>query len=482
MKRTLAIAALTALLIPACADEGEEMPELLAPRDEKPLAFANPDDCAECHSQHVEEWEISNHAYAMKDPVFLAMVEVGQEQTEGKLGQFCVQCHSPTGMATEQTTVYFDEDLNKFRQNLTDLDPIAQRGVSCTVCHSMTDVVEPVNARSVLTPDGVQRATIKDPIPNKAHESAYSELHATSDMCGSCHAVINPKGALIEETFGEWAVSSAAAEGKTCQSCHMPEYTGKATDDAPERTLHRHFFVGVDVSLLAPEEFPGYQEMRDMTAELLRSAVEFEARADEQDRRVNVLIRNLAGHAVPSGATAERQMWVEMLVRNADGEVVFESGTLDENDDIRDAYPDHTTQPGTDPQLIYYGQQLIKIDGFAELPDDNAKKAVRQMVDEACQPMGVGVDPLTGFQAVAFPWKADWQCNFMIPPDETSRAGYDLSELPSGEYTASLKLNFRTFPPYFLRKLEELGGLDPAVKTRLPTVLMAEQEVSFTLP
>ncbi|MEM9489657.1 MAG: multiheme c-type cytochrome, partial [Myxococcota bacterium] len=476
----LCVVVLGAAALTGCSSS-DDMPDLLEPRDETTLVFGDPEDCRECHPQHVAEWEISNHAYALVDPVFQAMVELGQWQTEGKLDDFCMQCHSPTGMANGQTEVYFDEDLQRFRQNIPVDDPIAKRGVSCDVCHSMTAVVEPVNARAVYTPDGVRRATIKDPVATPAHDSAYSELHETSDMCGSCHQVLNPRGALVEETFTEWAQSSAAAEGKTCQSCHMPAYEGKAAEEGPTRTVHRHTFVGVDVSLLAEDEFPGYYEMREMTTELLRGAVEFDATADPDNRRIDLRIRNLAGHSVPSGATAERQMWVELIIRDDSGAIVFESGTLDENNDIRTGVADHTVVPGSDPQLVYYGQQLIAIPGLEEM-DDADKEQARDIADANCLPMGLGsITVESGIIPVSFPWQANWQCNYMIPPDGIDEPGYDLSDLAPGSYTATVKLQFRTFPPYFLRKLEAEVNLDPAVKERLPTVLMAETELVFSL-
>ncbi|MEO1272498.1 MAG: ammonia-forming cytochrome c nitrite reductase subunit c552, partial [Myxococcota bacterium] len=126
-----------------------ELPDLFVERTSDVLAFENPRECARCHSEHVADWEISNHAYAIKDPVFHAMIRMGQAQTEGKLGQFCVQCHTPTGMAMGQTPVVLDADEDLFRQVFDDLDAVAQQGVSCDVCHSVTDVIEPVNATGV---------------------------------------------------------------------------------------------------------------------------------------------------------------------------------------------------------------------------------------------------------------------------------------------------------------------------------------------
>ena len=468
------------LLAHACA-QGQTGPDLLQERPERAFGFVGPDECASCHPQHARDWEISNHAYAMRDPVFHAMVRAGQRATEGKLGQFCVQCHSPVALAQGESPVVFDEDRGHFVQQTTAVGAVAARGVSCDVCHSITNVIEPRNARAVLTPDGVKRATIEDPVPTHAHESAASALHGESRLCSMCHAVVNGRGALIEETFGEWQESSVAARGKQCQDCHMPTYEGRAAADGPVRVLHRHTFVGVDVSLLAPEEFPGYDEMRELTKELLQSAAVMEVQADGSRGELRVSIENLAGHALPSGATAERQMWLEVIVVDADGAEVFASGTLDENGDIRDGVPGHSLEPGSDPQLAYHGQQLLSVAGLASATGVQREDWVAQ-VEDNCVSMGRGaVRDVAVAQPVAFPWQADWQCNYMIRPDETVEHRYDLAEVPSGDYQVRVRLLFRTFPPYFLRELEVEGGLDPAVATRVPTVVMASDERELTI-
>ena len=55
----------------------------------------DPATCAQCHPKHHREWASSMHAYAADDPVFLAMNKLGQEETGGALGDFCVRCHAP---------------------------------------------------------------------------------------------------------------------------------------------------------------------------------------------------------------------------------------------------------------------------------------------------------------------------------------------------------------------------------------------------
>jgi hypothetical protein len=471
------------LVLSMGCDNEAPYPEILEVRALSALAFADPDkSCAECHPQHVKEWRISNHAYASRDPVFIAMVKTAQRQSEGKVGQFCTQCHMPIAVAYEMTPVYFDEVSRVYTQDVVNVPPEVRKGVTCDVCHAITNVRETSNARITLSPDGIRRGTIEDPVPTHAHQSAYSELHASSRVCSACHAVVNGKGALIEQTFPEWTISKAASEGKQCQDCHMPVYRGKAATKGPERDVHRHLFVGVDVSLLPEDEFPGYWEMRELTANLLRESVHFSVQFNAEEKLLQLTIENRAGHSLPSGATADRQMWVEVIVRDETGKIVLESGTLDARGDIRDGILAHSLQPGTDPNLVYFGQLLL---GSAELDaaaDAATATRIRARLSAACLPMGLGgITPQTGATIVDFPWSASWQCDYMIPPDTTVFPTYQIDRLKPGEYTADVRLLFRTFPPFLLRKLEVIGGLDPMVKSRLPTVTMGTESIRFPI-
>lgn len=449
---------LIAVAATACKTETTEAPPLLEIRTGGDLVFGDPqNDCAECHPDHVREWEMSSHAYATADPVFHAMSRMGQRQSKGKLGQFCIQCHSPVGLALGTAEVYFDAEAGVYKQDTDQLPPLESKGVSCDICHSITNIIEPLNARAVLTPNGIRRGTIKDPIETPAHGSEYSALHEESDVCSMCHAVTNPKGAKLEETFPEWENSSFGERNETCQDCHMPTYEGKASPDGPMRTLHRHFMPGVDVSLLPPEDFPGYQEYRDIVDQLLKGASNMSVRADAPNRRIEVDIENLTGHALPSGATAERQMWIEVIVTTSTGAVAFESGTLDENLDLRLDDPKKTTMPGTDPQLQLWNQQMV---ADPKVDDPNSTAPLKK---------------------VDMPWQANERINRLIAADDTVTLPYDLSALPPGTYDVSVRLLFRTFPPYFLRILEVEADLDPEVKTRMPIVEMQTGTVQITL-
>jgi hypothetical protein len=443
---------------PGCGSEAE--PAVPAPVDEPYSPHTAGSDCAGCHPNHVREWQISPHAYAMVDPVFHAMVRLGQAETEGELDQFCTKCHSPLGVETGETRLFFDESAGVFRQRTEGLSARSMMGVSCESCHSIVSVEERFNAGFTLELDGVRRGPIMDPVPSSAHESEYSQLISDSDHCGSCHNVVNERftqAVAVEQTMIEW-VQSVFNGARDCQDCHMPEYLGQAAPGGPERRLHRHLFVGVDVPLVDRDAFPGYDEMRDLTTALLQDTATLTLQPLPAERRLAIRIQNFAGHKLPSGATADRECWIELRVKDASGTVVFESGTLDENGDLRVDDSHRTTKPGTDPELVLYSQRMY-FDPALEQP------------------------PLPGErQAVDFLWQPNAEVSNLVPTGGISDESYDLSSLGPGTYTAEARLLFRSFPPHLLRKLEHEAALDPAVAPRVPTVEMETGSVQIVLP
>src|SRR5690606_7804696 len=74
---------------------------------------------------------------------------------------------------------------------------------------------------------------------------------------------------------------------------------------------------------------------------LLRSTFRFAIDGAERRGRelvIPIRIENVgAGHRVPAGFSQEREIWVEMRVTDARGALVYEVGTLaDEDADLRD--------------------------------------------------------------------------------------------------------------------------------------------------
>jgi hypothetical protein len=327
-----------------CGGEGEppvgaveDAPDVLVGPETFSLDAASildPVECAECHPRHYEEWAGSMHAYASFDPVFIAMNQRGQRETNGALGDFCVGCHAPMAVRL---------GLTDDGSNLEDL-PDHVQGVTCYFCHAVESVDGTHNAKLTLASDGVMRGAYDDPVPNTAHASAYSTLHDRNHMdsaglCGTCHDIVTPPPheVHLERTFAEWEDSlysnPVPGQQQTCGACHMGGSDNTAAD-APGvklRTVHDHRMPGVD---LAITDFPDMETQRAEVEYALASTVFSRVcvSQSEGEHVISVRLENIAaGHAFPSGAAQDRRVWVELVAQGEAGETLLESGVIPED-------------------------------------------------------------------------------------------------------------------------------------------------------
>ncbi len=279
---------------------------------EAPEVLQDAESCQDCHPDHYREWSGSMHAYASEDPVFRALNAVGQAETDGALGDFCVQCHAPLAVQLGLTADGLDLDEV----------PPSLRGVNCYFCHQVDAVEGTHNNPLTLAMDSTMRGGLVDPLDNRAHDSAYSPLHdrdspQSSQLCGSCHDVVSPLGAPIEQTYAEWqnSVFAQPEADLNCSSCHLRGRDGVAAQvrGAPARRVHAHTMEGVDVAL---RPFPEREAQRELVQEFLDDSLWASLcvlPATGSTTPVVVSLDNVAsGHSFPSGATSDRRVWVEI--------------------------------------------------------------------------------------------------------------------------------------------------------------------------
>ncbi len=333
----LACLPLAAAVLYGCSGSSQPQPSGLT-RDQ----LLDPQSCAGCHPEQYADWAGSMHAYASNDPVFHAMNQRGQRETQGSLGSFCVKCHAPMAVREGATT----DGLN--------LDQVSPklRGVTCFFCHS-TQSVEGVHDNPLkLADDGVMYASISDPAASgRVHGAAYSPLldrnrAESAAACGSCHDIVSPHGGAIERTFTEWQSSAfSTTTGTTCGQCHMPQSTfdkpAAAVPGAPLRRTHSHTFPAVD---LAITPFPDLQRQRDQAQSLLDTTLQTAVCAESfgGGSQVSIIIDNAAaGHSFPSGAAQDRRVWIELIAYSG-ANVVYQSGIVAD---------DQAVTSSTDPDL-----------------------------------------------------------------------------------------------------------------------------------
>jgi Cytochrome c554 and c-prime len=285
----------------------------------------DPAACQGCHPSQYQDWSGSMHAYAAEDPVFLAMNQRGQRETAGALGDFCVKCHAPVALR---------EGLTTDGLNLTQLPPRA-KGVTCYFCHSVSSVgdLEAHNNPLMLATDGSLFGPFPDPVAGTPHVSTYSALFdlarpESAAACGSCHDIVNGHGAAIERTYREWQTSLFAdpMAGQTCIRCHMDPVEGPASTTSTNRirSLRTHTLAAVDVAVTP---FPEADIQRHSVQTLLDGALSGTVCLTD-DLRIDVTLDNVgAGHSIPSGATSDRRLWIE-IVATAAGQVIYQTGTV----------------------------------------------------------------------------------------------------------------------------------------------------------
>ncbi|GAB4155123.1 MAG: multiheme c-type cytochrome [Planctomycetaceae bacterium] len=409
-------------------------------------AFPSAKKCAECHPQHYREWSVSPHAYAQISPVFNTMSNKLIELNTGTLGDFCIRCHTPVGMALNE----------KINMSNLDRHPTAREGVTCVVCHRINQAWGKGAGRQALTTGDIH-APVTGPIGSElleqvlANPDKYSvlktepnpnikgrDVHSASQrffqmttpgFCGSCHDVFAPNGFRLEDAFSEFK-QSPSARGmckENCNDCHMGKVPGRpdgydvgpaaivGNAKTPARKHTNHMIVGPDYSIVHPAIFPhnpkaireehedpnefgvGLATIREWLlfdhrsdwgkphfertnpdpkqfpepwkdplrrqkarrilndqqklldeataarVQILREGYRLseiqDIKADRKGVHFKVKVSNgTRGHGVPTGFDAERVVFLRVMVWDANGKLVFQSGDLDPNGDLRDSH------------------------------------------------------------------------------------------------------------------------------------------------
>ncbi|MCK6522373.1 cytochrome c family protein [Myxococcota bacterium] len=272
-------------------------PQGPAPEGWSPLeASLDPESCGACHPQQLADWKTSWHAGAMGPGVTGQLIDWADKPG---LKRQCLSCHAPLD---EQQAVLEDGAANPNHQ-----EGLAASAVGCASCH--------IRQHTRFGPP-------KDVAPNPEGPHGGYEAKAEfkrAQMCESCHDFKDGQksleGKLLQETWDEWRRTRFAAEGVTCQSCHMPE--------------GRHTFKGIHDPEMARAAFTATTKLVNPGEGLLEPLL------------VELTITNVgAGHRFPTYTTPQVTLIIEQV--NAAGEVI--EGTRQEGAVARYVKPDLTTE------------------------------------------------------------------------------------------------------------------------------------------
>lgn len=400
----------------------------------KPLAnfdtdlFTGSGNCAVCHTRLQDRdgqdisidshWRSTMMANASKDPLWLAKVSSEiklnpalKEVIEDK----CSTCHMPMahtqakvdGLSTAIFKSGFLSDQNNLHEAALD-------GVSCTVCHQ----IENDNLGTEESFSGGYSIDSTRQKPNRIIYGPFTRLRGApmqglvgfipmygaqtlkSELCATCHTLFTPfvdkdgviKGTFPEQTaFLEWQ-NSNFSKNSSCQECHMPAVDGavKITNlpggmFRSHSPFARHHFVGGNAFMLellkknikklgltASEEF--FENTIERTRlQLQNNAADLKilkVSRSANEISLKLLVTNKAGHKLPTGFPS-RRAWIQVVVTDSDGKIVFNSGNYDntgkilENDadNDPDSYEPHYQTIDSDTQVQIYESMMINYEG-----------------------------------------------------------------------------------------------------------------------
>lgn len=396
-------------------------------------AFTGSGNCALCHSGLVDSsgadvsidshWRSTMMGNAAKDPLWQAKVssEVARfPALQGVIEEKCSRCHTPmarTQASTDGVPVGLLD--GGFLDPSHALHEAAMDGVSCSLCHQIQDVDLGLPDSytggfaidtSALPPDRPIFGSFADPFTNPMRmHVGYTPVQGVqmseSALCGTCHTLYTPvvdaSGQLLgiefpEQTpFLEWAHSSyanSAQEFASCQECHMPEAAGSVVvSNRPwwlegRPGFEQHYFVGGNAFMLSMlrtslAELGVTATAGDLDATITRTVDQLhtgtaalsvvEAQVSGSTLTFAVDVHNLAGHKLPSGIPL-RRVWLNVMVRDKRGRIVFESGRAHTNgaiagndaDAFPGAYEPHYDVITASDQVQIYEPVMLDSDGL----------------------------------------------------------------------------------------------------------------------
>jgi hypothetical protein len=354
-------------------------------RAHPPIRLRTSESCLACHNGLTapsgedvsigSDWRGSMMANSSRDPYWQAAVRreaIDHAAVAADVEDTCAICHMPMARASAAAANRKGRvfaHLPVRARGAAD-DRLAQDGVSCTLCHQIADRdlggPESFNGAFVLerggrndaapslgpfTPDRGRAAVMQSASGYRPVEGAHVRR---SELCATCHTLFTqaigprgePIGRLAEQTpFLEWR-ASAFRDEQSCQSCHMPAIHD-ATPIAsvlgtPREGLARHVFRGGNFFVLGmlnrfrlelgvaatSREIDAVRRQTIAQLETDSASISIERGARSGDRLdVDVDVTNRTGHKLPTGFPS-RRAWLHLVVRDAHGAIVFESGAL----------------------------------------------------------------------------------------------------------------------------------------------------------
>ena len=331
---------------------------------------------AGCHQQIYEEWAVSAHRYSAMDLGFRAIQTTMGQQNGPESTRYCAGCHDPISLFAGSKNLYRD-DLT----NATGRD----EGVSCITCHAIRETDVKGNASYVIAQPARYMFEMRDDsakairlvrnfliraYPRQHVRSLQHGLFKSPEFCAACHKQfidreINQVGWVqLQNQYDNWRKSrwnDTLNPRRTieCRECHMrlePSDDPASGDDRDynrspgDGRVRSHRFLAANQFMPLALRLPGAAKHAELTERWLQGRIHVPEIADKwrsgpavpielvapahvrpgEPVDLQVLItNNKVGHDFPTGPLDIIQSWIEIEVRDQNGNVVYHTGQRD---------------------------------------------------------------------------------------------------------------------------------------------------------
>jgi tetratricopeptide (TPR) repeat protein len=338
--------------------------------------------CKECHADSHKGWEVSAHHFSsFNNPPYLFSVRETRKvalERDGVIqaSRWCAGCHDPVVFFSGK----FDDP--KFDD---EHDPTAHAGITCTVCHSITNVnsvegnsdytiEEPIHYPFAFSHNAALRWVNRQLVKAKPefHKRTFLKpFHKTAEFCSTCHKVHLPpelnkyKWLRGQDHYDAYLLSGVSGHGVTsfyyppkaehnCNHCHMPlepsqQFAARDFDASGVLKVHDHQFPGANTGIPHIVKMPPWalEKQRQFNEGVMRVDL-FGIRAGGtidgaltaplrpqlpvlepgKSYLVEAVIRTMKmGHVFTQGTADSNEVWLDLRVL-AGGEVIGRSGGL----------------------------------------------------------------------------------------------------------------------------------------------------------
>jgi len=445
--------------------------------------------CKECHPDVYEGWFHSVHHFSSfnNEPYLFSISETRKKILERdgnvKASRWCAGCHDPVPFLSGA----FDDPNFDMRNH-----PTAHAGITCTVCHAITNVnstkgnadytiEEPVHypfAKSENTIlKYINRQLVKAK-PEFHNKTFLKPLHKTPEFCSTCHKVSIPfelnhykdwlRGQNHYDNYHLSGVSGHGARSfyyppkavENCNKCHMPLKDSLdfgadffAGSDKGLK-IHDHLFLGANTGIAhirkkpdivkAHKEFLkdsvlvdifGIKEGGEVDGKLIAPIrPNIPSLVPGREYLLEVVVRTMqVGHLFSQGTVDSNEIWIDVALENG-GKTIGRSGALGEGREV-------------DPWSHFLNVYML---------DKNGNRIDRRNAQDIFTPLYDNQMPPGTGQVVHY--------RFKVPQDA------------KGEINVLVKLQYRKFDAKYMKYI-----YPEKPENDLPIVVISSDHVRFSV-